>query len=124
MGETFPILAVKARMLPNLFASQQERLQMNTLQILPQNISVEIVQRNKFLGAHFAENLARTLNTSSAAKKAHQYLLFLWRLGRVHLCIPNSHNTYAGTIEDILCSCILVWDGNSADQIARLYRGK
>ena len=48
---------------------------------------VEIVKNTKFLGVHLAENLTRSLNTSSTVKKAQQRLHFLRRLRKGRLSV-------------------------------------
>ncbi|KAI5607547.1 hypothetical protein C0J50_1858 [Silurus asotus] len=48
--------------------------------------SVDIVQSNKFLGVHLADNLTWSLNTrNSITKKVQQRLYFLRRLRKSHL---------------------------------------
>ncbi|XP_059830614.1 uncharacterized protein LOC132396763 [Hypanus sabinus] len=74
--------------------------------------SVEIVKSTKFLGVHLMENLTRSFNTSSIAKKAQQRLYFLRRLRKVHFPPPILITFYRGCIESILSNCITAWFGN------------
>ncbi|XP_059843348.1 uncharacterized protein LOC132403733 [Hypanus sabinus] len=74
--------------------------------------SVEIVKSTKFLGVRLTENLTRSLNTSSIAKKAQQHLYFLRRLRKVHLPPPILITFYRSCIESILSSCITASFGN------------
>ncbi|KAK2901514.1 hypothetical protein Q8A73_011260 [Channa argus] len=50
--------------------------------------SVEMVKSTKFLGVHLADNLTRSVNTSSITKKAQQRLYFLRSLRKAHLPPP------------------------------------
>lgn len=75
---------------------------------------VEIVKSTKFLGAHLAENLTWSLNTSSITNKAQQRLYFLQRLRKEHLPSPILTTFYRGTIESILSGCITAWFGTCA----------
>ncbi|KAI5618995.1 gastrula zinc finger protein XlCGF28.1-like [Silurus asotus] len=85
------------------------RAQSDQSPLINDGSSVEIVKSTKFLGVHLADNLTRSLNTSSITKKA---LYFLRRLRKAHLPPPILSMFYRGTIESILSSCITAWFGN------------
>lgn len=74
--------------------------------------AVERVGSTKFLGMHITEDLSRSNNTASFAKRAQQRLYVLCKLKRTRALAPIMCSFYRCSIESILTSCINAWFGS------------
>ncbi|KAM9834790.1 uncharacterized protein ACBT44_013877 [Syngnathus typhle] len=91
---------------------------MGHTQHLPLTIDGAVVERvssTRFLGVHISEDLSRSTNTVSLAKKAQRRLYFLRKLRRASAPPAVMTTFYRGTIESVLSNCIDVWGGSCTE---------